>query len=140
MDAIRGAVAEHLLRLGRSDLNDVLKRSVFAEGDELLKDHELVLIEGLRGTAEDAVFSARWNGDYRTVGIHADSELRFQRIVQRARSEDGDRAAFEARNARERGWGLEVLIKNATDTLVNEVELDGFQARCSAWLEDVLNG
>lgn len=42
VDAIRGAVAEHLLRLGRSDLNDVLKRSVFAEGDELLKDHMVV--------------------------------------------------------------------------------------------------
>ena len=42
VDAIRGAVAEHLLRLGRADLNDVLKRSVFAEGDELLKDHMVV--------------------------------------------------------------------------------------------------
>ena len=42
VDAIRGAVAEHLLRMGRSDLNDVLKRSVFAEGDELLKDHMVV--------------------------------------------------------------------------------------------------
>ena len=42
VDAIRGAVAEHLLHMGRSDLNDVLKRSVFAEGDELLKDHMVV--------------------------------------------------------------------------------------------------
>ena len=42
VDAIRGAVAEHLLRMGRSDLSDVLKRSVFAEGDELLKDHMVV--------------------------------------------------------------------------------------------------
>lgn len=42
VDAIRGAVAEHLLRLGRADLNDVLKRSVFAEGDELLKDYMVV--------------------------------------------------------------------------------------------------
>ena len=41
-DAIRVAVAEHLLRMGRSDLNDVLKRSVFAEGDELLKDYMVV--------------------------------------------------------------------------------------------------
>ena len=42
VDAIRGAVAEHLLRMGRSDLSDVLKRSVSAEGDELLKDHMVV--------------------------------------------------------------------------------------------------
>ena len=42
VDAIRVAVAEHLMRMGRPDLNDVLKRSVFAEGDELLKDHMVV--------------------------------------------------------------------------------------------------
>ena len=68
--------------------------------DELLKTHPLVLIEGLRGTAEDEVFSARWGDAYRTVAIEADHELRRQRIVQRGRSEDGDREAFEARNAR----------------------------------------
>ena len=119
---------------------DVLAVRLCDRVDELLQDHELVLIEGLRGTAEDAVFSARWNGAYRTVAIHANSELRFQRIVQRGRSEDGDRAAFEARNARERGWGLEVLISDANDVLMNDVELDKFKARCSAWLEDVLNG
>ena len=39
---IRCAVADHLKHMGRSDLNDVLKRSVFAEGDELLKDHMVV--------------------------------------------------------------------------------------------------
>ena len=107
--------------------------------DQLLLEHDLVLIEGLRGTAEDAIFSARWNGAYRTVAIQAERELRFQRIVQRGRSEDGDRAAFEARNERERGWGLEVLIDNATDVLVNDVELVEFQARCSAWLRDILS-
>ena len=73
------------------------------------------------------------------MAIQADNELRFQRIVQRGRSEDGDRAAFEARNERERGWGLDVLINDATDVLVNDVELAEFQARCSAWLENVRN-
>lgn len=107
--------------------------------DELLETYPLVLIEGLRGTAEDEVFSARWSEAYRTVAIEADQELRFQRIVQRGRSEDGDREAFEARNARERGWGLDLLIEHASDVLVNDVELDEFQARCSAWLEELLS-
>lgn len=119
---------------------DVLAVRLCDRVDELLQDHQLVLIEGLRGTAEDDVFSARWNGNYRTVAIDADSELRFQRILQRGRSEDGDRAAFEARNERERGWGLDILMRDATDVLVNDVELDEFHARCSAWLEQVMNG
>jgi dephospho-CoA kinase len=103
-----------------------------------LRNHALVLIEGLRGTAEHAVFAARWGGEYRTVAIVADAELRFARIQQRGRSEDGDRSAFEARNQRELGWGLDVLIQNADDVLPNEADLFAFQARCSAWLNATL--
>ena len=40
--AIRDAVSRHLLAVDRSDLDGVLKRSIFAEGDELLKDHATV--------------------------------------------------------------------------------------------------
>ena len=32
----------HLIALNRSDLDGVLKRSIFAEGDELLKDNATV--------------------------------------------------------------------------------------------------
>ena len=117
---------------------DVLAVRLCDRVDELLNAHPLVLIEGLRGTAEDAVFSTRWGETYRTVAIEADSELRFQRIVQRGRSEDGDRAAFETRNERERGWGLDHLIVNADDVLHNDVDLEKFQSRCKAWLEEVL--
>ena len=40
--AIRDEVSRHQLALNRSDLDGVLKRSIFAEGDELLKDHATV--------------------------------------------------------------------------------------------------
>ncbi len=117
---------------------DVLAVRLCDRVDELLNTHSLVLIEGLRGTAEDAVFSTRWGETYRTVAIEAEIELRFQRIVQRGRSEDGDRAAFETRNERERGWGLDHLIANADDVLHNDVDLEKFQSRCKAWLEQLL--
>ena len=42
--AIRNAVSAHLIKLDRPDLDRVLRRSIFAEGDELLKDH--IAIEG----------------------------------------------------------------------------------------------
>ncbi len=42
VSCIREAVSRHLVDLNRSDLDGVLKRSVFAEGDELLKDHVTV--------------------------------------------------------------------------------------------------
>lgn len=105
--------------------------------DELLESHALVLIEGLRGTAEDDVFSGRWGEDYRTVAIDTDEELRFERIQRRGRSEDGDRAAFQARNERERGWGLEILMNEADDTITNDEDLAQFQAECTRWLERI---
>ena len=40
--AIRDAVSRHLLAVDRSDLDGVLKRSIFAEGNELLKDNATV--------------------------------------------------------------------------------------------------
>jgi len=104
--------------------------------DALLRDHEVVLIEGLRGTAEHAVFTQRWGATYRTVAIVAEDEVRFQRIQQRGRSEDGDRAAFEARNAREIGWGLDRLIAEANDVLDNNQPLAGFKAACAAWMAE----
>ncbi len=113
---------------------DVLAVRLCERVDELLHTHDLVLIEGLRGTAEDVVFASHWGSDYRTVAIEAGVELRFERIQQRGRSEDGDWAAFKARNEREKGWGLERLIAEARDTLSNDVDLATFQAKCEAWL------
>ena len=116
---------------------DVLAVRLCDRVDQLLNDHALVLIDGLRGTAEDAVFAARWGDAYQTVAIEAALELRFQRILQRGRPEDGDREAFETRNERERGWGLEDLIKQATYTIVNDVALPEFHRRCTGWLAGV---
>ena len=105
--------------------------------DELLLAHPIVLIEGLRGTAERSVFSQRWGAVFRTVAIDTSEELRFERIQQRGRSEDGDRAAFEARNLREVGWGLDVLIDEADTVLSNDLDLHAFVAACEDWLYSV---
>ena len=53
--SIREAVSRHLVEINRSDLDGVLKRSVFAEGEELLKDyvkvsgHEVSLLPPVAG-------------------------------------------------------------------------------------------
>ena len=49
---------------------DVLAVRLCDRVDELLQRHPLVLIEGLRGTAEDAVFAARWERDVPHGGHH----------------------------------------------------------------------
>ncbi|MBU25010.1 MAG: hypothetical protein CMD99_03150 [Gammaproteobacteria bacterium] len=40
--AIRNAVSARLQKLNRPDLEAVLRRSIFAEGDEFLRDHIVI--------------------------------------------------------------------------------------------------
>jgi len=113
---------------------DVLAVRLTAAVDELLKDHPIVLIDGLRGTAEYAVFKSTWGETFQSVAIHADKEIRFARMKARGRSEDGGTATFEARDEREKGWGLEELIDSADVLVENNNDLVQFQDQIRTWL------
>lgn len=128
-----GEVAAHL-RAEHGD--DVLAVRLCLTVDGLLGTHDRVLIEGLRGTAEHAIFKQRWGTEYQTVAIMADEELRFERIQQRGRTEDGDRSAFETRNKREIGWGLDRLIASADHMLNNHHPLESFKEECARWMSE----
>ena len=79
---------------------DVLAVRLTAAVNELLNTHSLVLIDGLRGTAEYSVFKSTWGERFQSVAIHTDKDIRFERMLARGRSEDGGIATFEARD----GW------------------------------------
>ena len=113
---------------------DVLAVRLTAAVDELLKDHPIVLIDGLRGTAEYAVFKSTWGETFQSVAIHTDKEIRFARMKARGRSEDGGTATFEARDEREKGWGLEELIDSADVLVENNNDLVQFQDQIRTWL------
>jgi len=113
---------------------DVLAVRLADHVDELLQNHDMVLIEGLRGTAERTLFAQRWGSKFSTVAIVADEEHRFARIQNRGRSEDGDYASFLIRDKREIGWGLDALILEADASIMNNDDLNGFLGACDAWL------
>jgi len=115
---------------------DVLAIRLADEVTELMKSHPLVLIEGMRGTAEFEIFNSRWQPNFSSVAIIADQEIRFQRTQTRGRSEDGDREQFHIREQREAGWGLYSLIESADFTLNNESTLDDLKKLADKWLED----
>ena len=114
--------------------DDVLAKRLCDAVDELLNMNDLILIEGLRGTAEFDLFSSRWGTKFFTIAITASKETRFERTQIRGRSEDGDISAFEVREKRETGWGLDILINNAQITIPNESNLEDFHNRCQDWL------
>ena len=118
--------------------DDVLAVRLTAAVDELLKEHSIVLIDGLRGTAEYDVFKSTWEDKFQSVAIVTDKEIRFERMAARGRSEDGGTAIFEARDKREKGWGLESLIDSADVRLENNQDIVHFQDEIRTWLNGLL--
>ena len=117
---------------------DVLAVRLTAAVDELLKSHSIVLIDGLRGTAEYNVFKSTWGERFQSVAIHTDKDIRFERMMARGRSEDGGIATFEARDEREKGWGLEELIDDADVLVENNDDLGQFQNQIRTWLATLI--
>ncbi len=134
-----GIFGEIAAQLRSQHGEDVLAVRLADAVDSHLKSHSIVLIEGMRGTAERIVFEQRWSKDFFSLAVVASADVRFTRIQNRGRSEDGDREAFEIRDTRERGWGLEEIISESDFLIDNNVELDTFRKSCYAWLESFTN-
>lgn len=117
--------------------DDVLATRLVDVVDELLKEHQIVLIEGLRGTAEKDLFQSAWSEQFQVVAIVADDETRFSRMQSRGRSEDGNRSDFEKRNLREKGWGLEQLISEADYQFSNNGDLSTLTDEVSNWFNSL---
>jgi len=117
---------------------DVLAVRLTAAVDELLNTHPIVLIDGLRGTAEYSVFKSTWGERFQSIAIHTDKDIRFERMMARGRSEDGGISTFEARDEREKGWGLEDLIADADVLVENNDDLVQFQNQIRTWLATLI--
>ncbi len=128
-----GIFGEIAAQLRAEHGEDVLAVRLADAVDELLESHPIVLIEGMRGTAERVVFSQRWSEAFASVAVEASPDVRFTRIQNRGRSEDGDRASFEVRDTREIGWGLDQIILEADHHIDNNLDLATFQENCQTW-------
>ena len=102
--------------------------------DAELANHELLIIEGMRGVAEQEIFIEHWGVDFSVVAISAPPSTRFDRIAARGRAEDGDRASFEDRDLREQRWGLQTLIEQADYVVSNSGSLESFAEKCHLFL------
>ena len=102
-----------------------------------MEDHNIVLIEGLRGVAEYDVFFAHWQERFSTVAVTAEVDVRFHRIQMRGRAEDGDRESLKIRDEREIGWGLDKLIVQADSVIDNDGNLVEFINKCQIWLKQI---
>ena len=97
----------------------------------------IIIIEGIRGTAEADVFKQQWGELFSLLAIVSDEDTRWQRILLRGRGEDGDRQDFATRNTRERKWGLGDLIENAEYKIENNSTLEQLKIDFNSWLSSI---
>ena len=116
--------------------DDILAKRLADEVSKLMLTHPIVLIDGMRGTAEYEMFSNRWGSEFTSIAIIANQDVRFHRIQKRGRPEDGDRQQFQIREDREAGWGLNSLIEQADYSLTNESTLTELVQATNGWLSE----
>ncbi|GGL46049.1 AAA family ATPase [Halocalculus aciditolerans] len=97
---------------------------------EALAESETVLVDGIRSGAEVEVFEEAFGDDFLLVNVYAPFDLRRERITSRGRDvgEEGGGEGLEARDERERSFGMADAIEAADVTVENTGTLEDFQA------------
>ena len=97
-----------------------------------------MLVDGCRSDAEVAVFRHNF-GDLFVLGIFASPESRYDRMMKRARGDDGaGLQEFFDRDRRELKWGIGAAFALADGMLINEGSLEEFRSASRRRLEEIL--
>lgn len=87
----------------------------------------VVVVDGTRNIDEVEHFKKQFGEDFKLVAIHTPLELRFERVRNRARSDDMDKIEeLKRRDEREKSWGLDKAIEAANITINNTDSLEKF--------------
>jgi dephospho-CoA kinase len=98
---------------------------------------EFVLIDGIRGDAEVALYRERFD-DFTLIAIESPFQLRLARLRERGRSDDmvGE-ADLRSRDERECGFGLATAMKEADVIIENTMTLESFQEEIRCLLKNI---
>lgn len=115
-----------------------LGRDVWAKRALERMHGDLFLVDGCRSM--DEVRSYRGlSDDVGIVGIFASPADRYERLVRRGRDDAPTCLEdFEARDAREMGWGLSDVLALADVMIPNDSDLETFRSRARDVLEGLL--
>ena len=94
--------------------------------EEYLADSDTVLVDGIRSDVEVETFREAFGEEFTLVHVFAPRELRKQRIESRDRPGDTDGEPLEAREERERGFGMDDAIDLADVRIENTGTLEEF--------------
>jgi dephospho-CoA kinase len=148
-DVIRAEAADRGLEPTEAALGEVASELRERNGDaavaerslplirEALDDDGPVVVDGIRGIAEVAVFEDAFDDGFVLVRIDAPFDTRLERVRDRGRDPTAeDRADLERRDERERGYGMEDAMAAADVAIENTDSLGAFQDRIRRLLRE----
>jgi len=100
----------------------------------------VVLVDGIRGDAEVALFRARFPEFY-LIGIDAPFASRLARLSSRGREDDGvTEEELLRRDRREISWGLGRALAESDYLICNDGTVQEFAAKVSSLLTEIREG
>lgn len=100
-------------------------------------DGPIYLIDGCRSMDEVQAYRSLTD-DVIIVAIHAPPKVRYDRLVKRQRDDAPKNLdEFNARDAREMGWGLADVIALSDHLIVNDGPLEDFRRAASDYLRSI---
>ena len=97
-------------------------------------DGDIYLIDGCRSMDEVKAYRSLTD-DVNIVAIHTPPMMRYERLVKRQRDDaPKNMEEFEARDAREMGWGLAEAIVLSDHLIVNDGSLEDFRKKAGDYL------
>ncbi|HEV2520185.1 MAG TPA: AAA family ATPase [Thermoplasmata archaeon] len=97
-----------------------------------------MLVDGCRSDAEVTVFRHHF-GDLFVLGIYSAPETRYERMIRRARGDDGQNLQeFYDRDRRELKWGIGSAFTLADAMLINEGTIEEFRSAGRSMLTRIL--
>jgi dephospho-CoA kinase len=118
-----GRVAKELRVIGGQDI--IAKKCV-----ELIKDLEgdIIFVDGVRSLSEVNIFRKYWK--FPIIAIVVNEEIRFQRLFERARSDDPKSLdELRERDIRELEFGLVQVLEEANYKIVNNSTLEDLKKK-----------
>jgi predicted RNA binding protein with dsRBD fold (UPF0201 family)/cytidylate kinase len=119
-----GRIAQELRQ--KEGMDAIAKRCI-PKVREMLKEHGVVVVDGIRGVAEIERFKKAFGDYFVLIAVESPLELRFERAKLRRRSDDVSSIEdLKERDIREESWGLKEAMEEADFTVENTGSYDDF--------------
>ena len=129
---------EYATELRKEGGMDVVAKMCLPLIEELSRNHNIVLVDGIRGYEEVKLFKKELTKDFVLVAIHAAPKTRFTRLATRGKKWDMKTVEeFEWRDSMELSWGLGNAIALADYVIDNSGSVEELHKRIDDFLKKV---